>query len=173
VSWPSPRKAILEATFSDWGPVDGGSPGFLWSDGRILHTGVTLEARLGADTAFTGTVVTVESQLASSATPVFALRAEGRAPAGETGSPPRSLQWGRDLLRLDAAIARSGPTRTTGRVDAEAVAALALGRAALRPGMSIDVRGVGVMFEGPYILNTVSLHFDVTHGLRAEFAAQR
>jgi hypothetical protein len=104
---------------------------------------------------------------------VFALRAEGRAPAAETGSPPRSLHWGSDLLRLDAAVDRSGPTRTTGRVDAEAVAPLALGRAALRPGMSIDVLGVGAMFEGPYILNTVSLHFDVTRGLRAEFAARR
>ena len=78
-----------------------------------------------------------------------------------------------DLLRFDAAVERTGPTRTTGRVNAEAVATLALGPAALRPGMSVDVFDVGAIFEGPYILTTVSLHFDVTRGLRAEFAAQR
>lgn len=173
VTRASATKAILEATFNDWGPVDGGSLDFLWSTGRILRTGAKLDARIGADTVFTGAVAAVKSVLVGSAPPVFALRAEGRAPTSETGSLPRSLRWGSDLLRLDVSVERSGPTRTTGRMDAEVVVPLALGRAALRPGMSVDVLGMGAMFEGTYVLKTVSLHFDVTRGLRAELAAQR
>lgn len=110
----------------------------------------------------------VEGQLASSAAPMFALRAAGRAPAGKTAVRSHPLRWASDLLRFDAAIERSGPTRTTGRVNAEAVATLALG-----PARAPSRYDVGAMFEGPHILLTVSLHFDVSRGLRAEFATQR
>ena len=112
-------------------------------------------------------MVAAEGQLASSAAPMLALRAAGRAPAGKTAVRSHPLRWASDLLRFDAAIERSGPTRTTGRVN-EAVATLALGLA--RAPSRYDV---GAMFEGPYILITASLHFDVSRGLRAEFATQR
>jgi|GEM_PF-3171551 len=174
VTWVGARKAICVAVFGDWGPADGGSPGFLWSDGRMLRPNLELAVQQGGERVFSGRVVTVESRLGGGEAPVFAARVEGRAPARKTaGLPVRPLRWGVDLLRLAAEVEGTGATRTTARLKAEAIGDVALGPAALRPGRAIEVLDVGALFAGQYVLTTVELHFDLSRGLHVEFTAKR
>jgi hypothetical protein len=174
VTWVGARKVVCVAVFGDWGPADGGLPGFLWSDGRMFRPKVKLAVQQGGERVFSGRVVAVESRLGGSEVPAFAVRAAGRSPAHETaGHPARPLRWGVHLLRLAAEVEGSGPTRTTARLKAEAIGDVALGQAALRPGRAIEVIGVGALFAGQYVLTTVGLQFDQSRGLRAELTAQR
>ena len=174
LTWTGARTAVCVAVFGDWGPVDGGAPGFLWSDGRMLRPHVKLAVQQGGERAFSGRVVTVKSQLGDSEAPVFAARAEDRTPARTTaGLPVRQLRWGADLLRLAAEVEGTGPTGTTARLKAEAIGDVALGPAALSPGRAIEVLGVGALFAAQYVMTTVELHFDLSRGLHVEFTAQR
>ncbi len=171
ISWPSAGQVMLQATFADWGSTDGRPPSYLWSDGGLVKTGVTVGVRFGTDGPLSGTVVAVKSQLASSAAPVFALCAKGAAPVGKT-VPPRILRWPNDLQRMDAAREVIGPNQTTRVITAEALAAFAFGPVALRPDVPIGILGAGSLFNGPYVMSEVSLHFDLAKGLRLEFTAK-
>lgn len=171
ITWLRAGQVTMAATFNDWGSVDNRPPNFLWSDGRIVRTGVTIAVRFSADGPFGGTVATVESHLADSTAPVFALRAKGRDLVGKT-APPRTLRWSEDVLRMDAAIETVGPNRTARHVNAEALGTFALGPAALRPDMQIDIVCAGAMFDGLYSLTEISLQFDLAAGLRTQFSAR-
>jgi hypothetical protein len=177
VTWAGAGTAACEAVFGDWGSADGSPPGFLWSDGSVLRPGVTLAVQLAKDALFGGRVLAVESRLSSSETPVFAVRAEGRAPAVNAvniaGPIARPLRWGVELLGLDVAIEVSGPSGVTGHLRAEAIGDVARGQEALRPGQAIEILGVGAMFAGQHVLTAVSLHFDPSRGVRVQFTAQR
>ena len=140
----------------------------------MLRPHVELPVQQGGERVFSGRVVTVESRLGGSEAPVFAARAEGRAPARKAaGLPVRPLRWGVDLLRLAAEVQETGRTGTTARLKAEAIGDVALGPAALRPGCAIQVLGVGALLAGQYVVTTVELHFELTRGLHVEFTAQR
>jgi hypothetical protein len=172
--WAGARKAVCVAVFGDWGPADGASPGFLWSDGRVLRPRVNLAVQQGGDLVFSGRVTAVESRLGGSEAPAFAVRARGDAPAGTTAAlPARPLRWGVELLRLAAEVEGSGPKATTARLQAEAIGDIALGQAALRPGRAIEVLDIGALFAGQYVLTTLVLQYDLLRGLRVEFTAQR
>jgi hypothetical protein len=174
ITWADSAKAACEAVFDDWGPSADGPPGFLWSDGRIVRPGVNLTVRLGADTVFAGRVGAAESRLGGGETPIFSLRARGHPPASEiAGLPARTLRWGVELLRLEATVEGSGPARTTGHAQGEAIVDVVVGQEALRPGRAIEILGVGAMFAGRHVLTTVGLRFDPSRGLQAEFAARR
>jgi hypothetical protein len=174
VTWDGARKATCAADFLDWGPVDGGSPGFLWSSGRMLRPRVGLAVQRGDDLVFSGRVTAVESRLAGGEAPAFAVRAKGDAPVRKSaGLAARPLRWGADLLRLVAEVKGSGSTGTTARLQAEAIGEVALGQAAVRPGSAIEVLDVGALFAGHYVLTRLELHFDPLRGLHVEFTAER
>jgi hypothetical protein len=174
VTWDGARKAACAAVFLDWGPVDGGTPDFLWSGGRMLRPRVGLAVQQGDDPVFSGRVTAVESRLVGGEAPAFAVRAKADAPVRKSpGLEARQLRWGVELLRLVAEVKGSGPTGTTTRLQAEAIADVALGQAALRPGSAIEVLDVGALFAGQYVLTRLGLHFDRLRGLYVEFTAQR
>jgi hypothetical protein len=174
VTWVGARKAACAAVFGDWGPADGGSPGFLWSGGRMVRPRVGLAVQQGDDLVFSGRVTVVESRLGGSEAPAFAVRAKGEAPARKSaGLAARPLRWGAELLRLVAEVEASKPKGTTARLQAEAIGDVALGQAALRPGSAIEVLDVGALFAGQYVLTKLGLHFDILRGLRVEFTAER
>ena len=73
----------------------------------------------------------------------------------------RQGRFARFLLRMDASLESVGPNRTIRRVYVEASADFALGPAALRPDVPIDILGAGRTFDGPHVLAEASLHFDL------------
>lgn len=77
---------------------------------------------------------------------------------------------GKDILTCNARLTVLAPTTTRAATEAEVVMR---GRREVHPGRIVDLEGIGPLHAGRYLVTRATHTFDLQHGYRTRFAAQR
>ena len=80
------------------------------------------------------------------------------------------LTAGKDILSCNARLTVLAPTTTRATTEADVVTR---GRREIHPGRIVDLEGIGPLHAGRYLVTRATHTFDLQHGYRTRFAAQR
>lgn len=81
-----------------------------------------------------------------------------------------SLEAGKDVLTCSARLAVLAPTTTRSTTEAEVVTR---GRREIQPGCVVALEGIGPLHAGRYLVTRTTHTFDLQHGYRTRFGAER
>jgi phage protein D len=80
------------------------------------------------------------------------------------------LAAGKDILTCNARLTALTPTTTRATTEAEAVTR---GRREIHPGRVVDLESIGPLHTGRYLVTRATHTFDLQHGYRTRFTAER
>lgn len=167
--------ASLEVTLVDQPAVGDGAPRLLYADddsldaGRAVGLSIGVEDAAGSSLTFTGAITSIDPVFALDGARTLTLRARALArrpphPAVLADVPtPMSLELGKELA--EATLARTAADFITGR-------GTAIGLPALRPGVTVELSGLGSRFGGRYYVTDTSHRID-HDGYQTRFGARR